>query len=100
MYIYFEHTVPPQPSNISILKKDYGQDDLNVTLIWNLFADRIDRYFLASSAGHVIRTNGTTNMAKFVNIPYNTNITTEIAAVVCGVQGMSRFYKFDFSKLL
>lgn len=91
------HAEPPSPFNISIANKMYGKQDLNVSITWDLFADRIDGYQLTTSAGNVmsVMQNHTANI---INIPYNTNVTTEISTVVCGVQSTPALFLLVVSK--
>ena len=91
--MHFFHAVPPQP-NTSITQRSYGRLDVNVTLTWNIHADRIDTYHIATSEGHVMSINQNYRTVNIVNIPYDTNITVEITAVVCGVHSESGLFDF------
>ena len=70
-----------------IINKTFGRISLNVTLTWDIHADRIDNYYITTSEGYVFSVNQVDRTANVVNVPYNMNITTEITAGVCGLQG-------------
>lgn len=89
---------PPQPSNITILNKIHGYQDLNVTLSWDLPAGRVDNYHLTTSDGFIMSLSGST--AKVFNIPYNMNITIEIITMLCGVWGESIQFTFAVGRCM
>ena len=95
--IFNTSAAPPQPSNATIISKTFGRISLNVTLTWDMNVDRIDNYYITISEGYIILVNQVDRTAN-VNVPYNMNITTEIIAGVCGLQGESLHSVFIISE--
>ena len=96
--IFNTSAAPPQPSTAMLISKTFGRISLNVTRTWDMNADRIDNYYITISGGYVISVNQVDHTANVVNVPYNMNITTEIIAGVCGLQGESLHSVFIISE--
>lgn len=91
---------PFQPANTMITSKTFGRMTLNITLTWDVRAERIDNYYITTSEGYVHFVNQIDRTAVIADVPYSMNITIEITAEVCGLQGESLHSVFIISKCM